>query len=60
VSQAYRNPEHWTTMSIWNTAHMGQFSSDRAIREYCQEIWRVGAVKVPVAAYDPATAAMTR
>jgi starch phosphorylase len=59
VSAAYSDPEHWTGMSIWNAANMGQFSSDRAIREYCQDIWQVGAVKVPLAAYDPATAAMT-
>jgi len=44
VSQSYRNPEHWTQMSIRSTARMGQFSSDRAVHEYSQMIWRVKPV----------------
>jgi starch phosphorylase len=28
-------------MSILNGARMGKFSSDRAIREYCDKVWRV-------------------
>jgi glucan phosphorylase len=33
--------KRWTTMSILNAARMGKFSSDRSMREYCREIWRV-------------------
>ena len=28
-------------MSILNVARIGNFSSDRAIREYCRDIWNV-------------------
>ncbi len=43
----FRNPADWTRMSILNAARMGHFSSDRAIREYCEKIWRVKPVPVP-------------
>ncbi|RKZ44941.1 MAG: hypothetical protein DRQ58_10950 [Gammaproteobacteria bacterium] len=33
-------------MSILNVARMGKFSSDRAIAEYCQDIWKVEPVPV--------------
>ena len=46
VSQAYHVRHSWTRMSILNTARMGKFSSDRAIREYCQDIWHVKPVTV--------------
>ncbi len=41
VSQAYLEQEHWARMSILNTARMGKFSSDRSMREYCEDIWKV-------------------
>ena len=46
VSDAWKDGERWTRMSILNTARSGRFSSDRAIREYCDEIWNVGPVRV--------------
>lgn len=44
VGQTYLNRELWTKMSILNTAHMGKFSSDRAIVEYCRDIWNMKSV----------------
>jgi len=38
----------WARMSILNTARSGKFSSDRAIAEYCDEIWNVQPVTVKV------------
>jgi starch phosphorylase len=34
-------PDAWWRKSVLNTARMGWFSSDRAIAEYAEEIWRV-------------------
>jgi glycogen phosphorylase len=41
VGLLFQDKKHWTRMSILNTARMGKFSSDRAIQEYCEKIWRV-------------------
>ena len=41
AAQAFREPAGWARMAILNVARMGKFSSDRAIREYAREIWRI-------------------
>jgi starch phosphorylase len=46
VNAAWQDSEKWTHMSILNTARSGKFSSDRAILEYCEEIWGVQPVTV--------------
>jgi starch phosphorylase len=48
VSAAWQNPVAWSRMSILNTARSGKFSSDRAIAEYCADIWKVVPVTVTV------------
>ncbi len=46
VDAAYRDKRRWAKMAIMNTARVGKFSSDRTIREYANDIWRIKAVKV--------------
>ena len=41
VDALYQEPELWTTRAIVNVAGMGLFSSDRTIRQYASQIWRV-------------------
>jgi len=46
VDQAWRDPQRWARMSIQNTLNCGFFSSDRAIREYAEAIWKVQPVSI--------------
>jgi starch phosphorylase len=48
VSAAWLDGESWTRMSILNTARSGKFSSDRAIAEYCDDIWKVWPLTVKI------------
>src|SRR5262249_41424929 len=48
VSAAWQDTNAWTRMSILNTARSGKVSSDRAIAEYCDDIWNVPPVTVRV------------
>ena len=41
VAARWHNKNAWWRASVMNTARMGWFSSDRAIREYAEDIWNV-------------------
>ncbi len=41
VNDAYRDRERWTQMSIMNAACSGRFSTDRTMRDYNDDIWRL-------------------
>ena len=41
VARAYRDRDRWLRMSILNTACSGFFSTDRTMREYNEEIWKL-------------------
>jgi starch phosphorylase len=41
VDDLYRLPAQWCGKAIANVAGMGVFSSDRTIREYARQIWRM-------------------
>jgi len=44
AAAAYRDRERWARMSILNTATSGKFSTDRTMREYNAEIWKLTPV----------------
>lgn len=46
IHKVWKQPEEWARRSILNVANMGKFSSDRAIRDYCENIWKISPLKL--------------
>jgi starch phosphorylase len=46
VSEVFRDQQEWARRAVLNVARMGKFSSDRTIREYADEIWKLRKLHV--------------
>ncbi|HEX9020501.1 MAG TPA: glycogen/starch/alpha-glucan phosphorylase [Nitrospirota bacterium] len=44
VDALYRDQDEWSRRAILNVAGMGKFSSDRAVKEYAETVWKVKPV----------------
>jgi len=44
VDELYTERDEWVQKAILNIARVGKFSSDRAIKEYAEEIWNIKAL----------------
>ena len=47
VDETYKDQNLWNKMSITGVAKSFKFSSDRTIKEYCENIWKIDRVAIP-------------
>jgi glycogen phosphorylase len=52
IDALWSQPSSWWRSSILNTAGLGWFSSDRAIREYAAEVWEVPSGNAPLSPHS--------
>ena len=48
VDATYKDQALWNKMSILGVSKSSKFSSDRTIAEYCESIWEVDRVPIPI------------
>lgn len=48
AADAFADTARWQRMSVLSCARSGFFSSDRAIQEYCDRVWHVAPLPVPL------------
>ena len=41
IEQIYTKPRAWAQKALLNTARLGYFSSDRTIKDYVKDIWKL-------------------
>jgi len=46
IDQLWQDRYAWAEKAIINIARMGKFSSDRAIKEYANDIWHIKPVQL--------------
>ena len=46
VDATFKTPDEWARRAAHNIAMMGRFSSDRAVRQYADEIWKIAPIDV--------------
>ncbi len=45
VDKAYQSADDWTRKTLINIANMGYFSSDRSIKDYAENIWKISPLQ---------------
>jgi starch phosphorylase len=46
AGRAFQDRSSWARKAILNTARVGRFSSDRTIREYAEQVWKLKPLKI--------------
>ena len=50
METAYADRQSWLRKSALNIARVGEFSSDRTVREYARDIWGLTPVEIDLGA----------